>query len=44
MTLRFAGVDSNTGKDESPMMWVDDEQRELVVHGLRPGAELTRTT
>ncbi|MFI1524653.1 hypothetical protein [Kitasatospora cineracea] len=40
MTLRFAGVDPNTGKDESPMVWVDDEQQELVVRGYRPGAEL----
>ncbi|MFH9355370.1 hypothetical protein [Kitasatospora sp. NPDC017646] len=40
MTLRFAGVDPNTGKDESPMVWVDDAKRELVVQGLKPGEDL----
>ncbi|SDS48725.1 hypothetical protein SAMN05216371_0024 [Streptomyces sp. TLI_053] len=40
MTLRFAGVDSSTGKDESPMVWVDDKARELVLQGLKPGEEL----
>jgi hypothetical protein len=40
MTLRFAGVDPNTRKDESPMVFVDDEARELVVQGLKPGEEL----
>ncbi|MFC8717646.1 hypothetical protein [Kitasatospora sp. NPDC057198] len=40
MTLRFGGVDPNTGKDESPMVWVDDEERELVVQGYRPSSDL----
>ncbi|MFD4904224.1 hypothetical protein [Kitasatospora purpeofusca] len=40
MTLRFAGVDPNTGKDESPMVWVDDDRRELVLQGLKPDEEL----
>ncbi|WP_404870992.1 hypothetical protein ACI1MP_37725 (plasmid) [Kitasatospora griseola] len=40
MTLRFAGVHPNTGKDESPMVWVDGERKELVVQSLKPGAEL----
>ncbi len=40
MTLHFGGVDPETGKDESPMVWVDDEERELLFQGRRPGEEL----
>ncbi|MBD0688813.1 hypothetical protein [Streptomyces sp. CBMA123] len=40
MTLRFAGVDPNTGKDESPMVWVDDAKRELVFQGIKPDEAL----
>ncbi|MFF3004567.1 hypothetical protein ACFVTF_17365 [Kitasatospora sp. NPDC057940] len=40
MTLRFGGIDPNTGKDESPMVWVDDEEKELVLQGWRPGGAL----
>ncbi|MFD0264626.1 hypothetical protein ACFRKE_08595 [Kitasatospora indigofera] len=40
MALRFGGVDPNTGKDESPMVWVDDKEKELVVQGLKPGDAL----
>ncbi|MGA5823681.1 hypothetical protein ACPC54_38180 [Kitasatospora sp. NPDC094028] len=40
MALRFGGVDPNTGKDESPMVWVDDAKRELVFQGFKPGDEL----
>ncbi|MGW2401752.1 hypothetical protein ACWCYY_34885 [Kitasatospora sp. NPDC001664] len=43
MTLRFSGVDPNTGDDESPMVWVDDEAKELVLQGYRPGEELLTT-
>ena len=40
MALRFGGVDPNTGKDESPMVWIDTTKRELVAQGLRPDEEL----
>ncbi|MER5866184.1 hypothetical protein [Kitasatospora sp. NPDC002040] len=40
MTLRFSGVDPNTGDDESPMVWVDDEAKELVLQGFKPAEEL----
>jgi hypothetical protein len=40
MALRFGGIDPNTGKDESPMVWVDDDEKELVLQGWKPGAEL----
>ena len=42
MALEFLGVDPNTGKDESPMAWVDDEERELVLQGRKPGEALLR--
>ncbi|MDY0810720.1 hypothetical protein [Kitasatospora purpeofusca] len=31
MALRFVGIDPETGKDQSPTVWVDDESGELVV-------------
>ncbi|MEU3571148.1 hypothetical protein AB0E96_22420 [Kitasatospora sp. NPDC036755] len=31
MALRFMGIDPETGKDQSPTVWVDDESGELVV-------------
>ncbi|MFF7634745.1 hypothetical protein ACFZB9_16535 [Kitasatospora sp. NPDC008050] len=40
MSLRFGGIDPDTGKDESPMVWVDDEERELVVQGWKPSEAL----
>lgn len=40
MTLRFGGMDPNTGGDGSPTVWVDDEARELVIQGWKPGPEL----
>ncbi|WP_019066185.1 hypothetical protein [Streptomyces hokutonensis] len=40
MTLRFIGIDPNTGDDESPTVWVDQEKGELVFQGWKPGTEL----
>ena len=40
MTLRFIGIDPNTGDDESPTVWVDEERGELVFQGWKPGTEL----
>ncbi|MEV7394365.1 hypothetical protein [Streptomyces sp. NPDC091215] len=40
MSLQFIGIDPNTGDDESPTVWVDQEKHELVLQGWRPGPEL----
>lgn len=40
MSLRFIGIDPNTGDDESPTVWVDQEKKELVLQGWKPGPEL----
>ncbi|MFD3929673.1 hypothetical protein [Streptomyces sp. NPDC058614] len=40
MTLKFIGIDPNTGDDESPTVWVDQETHELVLQGWKPGPEL----
>ncbi|CBG71855.1 conserved hypothetical protein [Streptomyces scabiei 87.22] len=40
MTLRFIGIDPSTGQGESPTVWVDEEKKELVFQGWKPGAEL----
>ncbi|MFI1866552.1 hypothetical protein [Streptomyces jumonjinensis] len=40
MALAFIGIDPDTGKDESPTVWVDQENRELVLQGWKPGPEL----
>ncbi|WP_369378321.1 hypothetical protein [Streptomyces sp. cg36] len=40
MTLRFIGIDPNTGTAESPTVWVDRVTRELVIQGWKPGPEL----
>ncbi|MFF5361023.1 hypothetical protein ACFY4I_16770 [Streptomyces scabiei] len=40
MTLRFIGIDPNTGTDESPTVWVDESSNDLVIQGWRPTAEL----
>ncbi|RKT18530.1 hypothetical protein BX285_2958 [Streptomyces sp. 1114.5] len=31
MAVRFVGIDPETGKDQSPTVWVDDEQGDLIV-------------
>ena len=40
MPLQFIGIDPNTGDYESPTIWVDQENSELVLQGWKPGAEL----
>ncbi|KPI05894.1 hypothetical protein OK074_4384 [Actinobacteria bacterium OK074] len=40
MALRFTGIDPETQGNGSPTVWVDDEQRELVLQGWKPGEEL----
>ncbi|MFE9764602.1 hypothetical protein ACFYPC_08745 [Streptomyces sp. NPDC005808] len=40
MPLQFIGIDPNTGDDESPTVWVDQEAHELVLQGWKPGPEL----
>lgn len=40
MNLRFIGIDPDTGTAESPTVWVDEETRELVIQGRKPGPEL----
>ena len=36
MSLRFVGIDPDTGKNNSPTVWVDQEKRELVLQGWKP--------
>ncbi|MGW2170434.1 hypothetical protein ACWC1C_07860 [Streptomyces sp. NPDC001705] len=38
MSLRFIGIDPNTGQGESPTVWVDDSKGELVIQGWLPDA------
>ena len=33
MTLRFVGIDPNTGGEGSPTVWVEDESADLVLQG-----------
>ncbi|MEU5105656.1 hypothetical protein AB0H07_25820 [Streptomyces sp. NPDC021354] len=40
MALLFIGIDPDTGDDESPTVWVDQEKHELVLQGWKPGPEL----
>ncbi|WP_330339434.1 hypothetical protein [Streptomyces sp. NBC_00557] len=40
MSLRFIGIDPNTGDHESPTVWVDQEKQELVLQGWKPSPEL----
>ena len=40
MSLQFIGIDPNTGDRESPTVWVDQDKRELVFQGWKPGPEL----
>lgn len=32
-TLRFAGIDPNTGGEGSPTVWVEEESADLVLQG-----------
>jgi hypothetical protein len=40
VTLRFIGIDPNTGTGESPTVWVDESSRDLVIQGWKPEPEL----
>ncbi|MEU1054094.1 hypothetical protein ABZ397_16275 [Streptomyces sp. NPDC005876] len=40
MSLRFIGIDPNTGDHESPTVWVDERKKELVLQGWKPDPEL----
>lgn len=40
MSLLFIGIDPNTGDHESPTVWADLEQKELVLQGWKPSPEL----
>jgi hypothetical protein len=40
VSLRFIGIDPNTGDHESPTVWVDEQKLELVLQGWKPGPEL----
>ncbi|MFD0391824.1 hypothetical protein ACFQ3Z_00250 [Streptomyces nogalater] len=36
VSLRFIGIDPNTGQGESPTVWVDENRGELVIQGWKP--------
>jgi hypothetical protein len=40
MSLRFIGIDSNTGSGNSPTIWLDDTAHELVIQGWKAAPEL----
>lgn len=40
MSLLFIGIDPNTGDDESPTVWVDQDKQELVFQGWKPDPAL----
>ena len=40
-TLRFIGIDPNTGQEGSPTVWVDEEAQELVLQGWEADPDLT---
>ncbi|MFF8980163.1 hypothetical protein ACF08A_25545 [Streptomyces cellulosae] len=40
MPLRFIGIDPETGQSDSPTVWVDEAQQELVFQGWVPGPDL----
>ena len=42
MALTFVGIDPETGDADSPTIWFDDEAREFVFQGWKPGDELRR--
>ncbi|WP_181795425.1 hypothetical protein [Streptomyces sp. WELS2] len=35
MDLRFIGMDSNTGGEGSPTVWVEEETADLVLQGVK---------
>ncbi|MDY0816095.1 hypothetical protein [Kitasatospora purpeofusca] len=38
--LRFIGIDPNTGDDECPTVWYDEEAKEIVIQGWKADNEL----
>ncbi|MFD9515960.1 hypothetical protein [Streptomyces sp. NPDC059979] len=40
MALVFVGIDPSTGDKQSPTVWADLEQGELVLQGWKPSPEL----
>lgn len=40
VSLLFIGIDPNTGDDESPTVWVDQDKQELVLQGWKPDPTL----
>ncbi|MEY9941524.1 hypothetical protein [Streptacidiphilus sp. MAP5-3] len=40
MDLRFIGIDPNTGDDECPTVWVDNDAQEIVIQGWKAGPEM----
>ncbi len=40
MTLRFIGIDPNTGQGQSPTVWVHEKKQEFVFQGWKPDPEL----
>ncbi|MFF5004701.1 hypothetical protein ACFY3G_17945 [Streptomyces phaeochromogenes] len=40
MPLLFIGIDPKTGDKASPTLWVDQEKKELIFQGFKPGPEL----
>lgn len=36
MSLLFVGIDPDTGKTNSPTVWVDQQKQELVLQGWDP--------
>ncbi|WP_316529323.1 hypothetical protein [Kitasatospora brasiliensis] len=40
MAVRFIGIAPNTGDDECPTVWYDDEADEIVVQGWKANEKL----
>ncbi|GGX94892.1 hypothetical protein [Streptomyces fructofermentans] len=40
MSLRFIGIDPDTKTADSPTVWVDEEQGEIVFQGWKPDPQL----
>ncbi|MYT68285.1 MULTISPECIES: hypothetical protein [unclassified Streptomyces] len=40
MSLRFIGIDPDTGDGESPTVWVDEQRNEIVIQGWKPSPGL----
>jgi hypothetical protein len=40
MSLRFVGIDPDTGNANSPTVWVDEDKAELVIQGWKADSTL----